>query len=752
VVKLTVRMARWSATHPWHAIIGWISLVAVCVTAGTLIPAQAAVDADFWTGESGRAQQIITGGGLVPPVTESVLISAREGSLDQAAAGVAARRVGERMRALPEVASVAPPISAPDGRAVLVMVTMHGDHQSAAGDIQPLLDATAATQTEHRSLLIEQTGGVTIDAGVFDQVAKDLMLAELLTTPVTLVILLIAFGVVVAAGVPLILAVTSVAAAIGLASLASHVFPDVGMVSNVILLMGMAVGVDYSLFYVKREREERARGGLDRITAIELAAATSGHAVLVSGFAVIVSMLSLYLGGIAVFSSLATGSIIVVAVAMAGSLTVLPALLAKLGRRLDHPRVPLLGRLTEPRDEPRFWRAMLRPALRRPLITFLLVTAAMLAAAIPALDLKLTAAGLDTMPREIAAMRTYDRLTAAFPSRGAAHQVVVRADVARAAEVRTALGSVLLDLRGDPSFAVSPESGVRESADGRVHLITPGTPHDAGTEAAAASLHRLQRLAATRLATVPGAEHAVGGDVAKHTDEIDVQSEKMPLVVGFVLLLTFAIMVAAFRSVVLAVSTIALNALSAGAAFGVLVAVFQHEWAEGLLGFQSSGAVVSWVPLLLFVVLFGLSMDYHVFLVSRIREAARRDGVSTREAVASGIIGSAGVLTSAAVIMVSVFLCFVVPAMVELKQLGLSLAVAVLLDAVVIRILLLPSLMVLLGRLNWWPSRMSRAARTAPAPAHETHPVRPASETPGRHSSDVDSHQSGSRPERPAGR
>ncbi|WP_329424280.1 MMPL family transporter [Streptosporangium sp. NBC_01495] len=718
VARFAVRMARWSATHPWQAIVGWILFVAICITAGSLAGTRGTVDSDFWTGESGRTQEIIATGGFPNPPVENVLITARTGTLDKAAADAAAQDVTRRMDALPEVAEVGSPIPSPDGQALLVTVTMRADQQSAVEHVTPLLDATAATQSAYRSLRVEQTGGVTIDSGIFDQVAKDLVLAELLTAPVTLVILLIAFGVFVAAAVPLILAISSIVAAIGLSALASHVFPDVGMVNNIILLMGMAVGVDYSLFYVKREREERAKSGgkLDYAASVELAAATSGHAILVSAFAVIVSMMSLYLGGIAVFSSLATGSVIVVAVAMVGSLTVLPALLAKLGRRLDSPRVPFFGRFGGESREPRMWRAMLRPALRHPALTFLVATVAMLALALPALNLKLTAAGLDTMPRQIVAMQTYDRLTEAFPSEGAAHVVAVRAEAAQAGQVGAALRGIVQDLQGSPLFVPVPEANVRASTDGRVHTIDLATPYTADTAKAAESLRRLKEVVAARMGTIPGADHAVGGDVAKHIDEVDIQTQRMPWVVGFVLLLTLLIMVAAFRSLVVAVTAILLNMLSAAAAFGVLVAVFQYEWAEQLLDFRSNGAIISWVPLFLFVVLFGLSMDYHVFLVSRIKEAAEREGVTTRQAVADGIVSSAGVVTSAAVIMVSVFVCFVFPSMVELKQLGLSLAVAVLLDAVVIRILVLPSLMVMLGRFNWWPSRLGRTVAPEPTP------------------------------------
>jgi putative drug exporter of the RND superfamily len=341
---VTVRVARWSATHPWRAIALWLVFVVACVVVGGAVGARTATYEDLGVGESGRATSMVDRSGLARPATENVLVS---GST-QAELRAVAEEVAERMRALPEVAAVGEPMPAADGTAVLLPVTMRGDPQTAADRIDPLLAATAAVQQAHPQLRVEQVGDASVNKGINDLVAEDLGRAELLSLPLTLAIMVVVFGAVIAAGVPVLLALSAVAAAVGLSTLASHVFPDTGTVNSVILLMGMAVGVDYSLFYLKREREERARG-LGHIDAIEIAAATSGRSVVVSAIAVVVSMGGLYLAGDAIFASLATGSIIVVAVAMLGSLTVLPALLGKLGRWVDRPRVPLLWRLTQVR-------------------------------------------------------------------------------------------------------------------------------------------------------------------------------------------------------------------------------------------------------------------------------------------------------------------------------------------------------------------------------------------------------------------
>ncbi|GAA2261753.1 MMPL family transporter [Streptomyces atrovirens] len=699
----TVRIARWSATHPWSAIGLWAVFVAACLFLGGAAGTNALSDEESGVRESGLAGRIVHSGDFPEKAEENVLITAADGgALDPAAAQDAAADVTRRMKALTGVESVGRPVTSPNGRALLVPVTMKGDTENADRRVQPLLDAGAATEDAHEGLRVEQVGTGSTAKGLSDTLGEDFERAELISLPLTLLILLVVFGAVIAAGVPVVLALSCVGAAIGLSTLASHVLPETSAVSNVILLMGMAVGVDYSLFYLKREREER-RTGKSHVDAIEIAAKTSGHTVVVSGTTVIVSMSGLYLADEATFASLATGSIIVVAVAVLASLTVLPALLAKLGRWVDKPRVPFLWRLTMRSGESRVWPALLRPALSKPAVTLVTSVGALLLLAVPALEMNLKQPGSDDLSRDIPVVRAMDRLTEAFPSKGTVHKVAVRAPAARAGEVRSALRSLLERTADHELFAHDTTPQIKESADHRVHTVDVGTPHQPKSAGARDSLDLLRDWLPRAMADVPDAESAVGGKVAQGADFTAHLKERMPYVVGFVLLLTFATMVLIFRSVAVALSAIVLNLLSAAASFGVLVVVFQHTWAEGLLDFHSSGAVVSWLPLFLFVVLFGLSMDYHVFVVSRIREVAST-GASTKEAVRQGITRSAGVVTSAAVVMVGVFAIFGTLSMVEFKQLGVGLAAAILLDAVVIRIYVLPALMTVLGKWNWWPA------------------------------------------------
>jgi RND superfamily putative drug exporter len=702
-------MARWSALHPWTAILLWVVFVGISVVIGGVAGTQKVGDEDLGVGESGRASAIVNSGGFDNPPEENILISGASGD-----ATAAARDIVQRVRALPEVVKVADPVRARDGSALVVQVTLSGDEETADQKAEQITTEVSSVKQLHPALRIDQVGTGSLTKGLSDTLGADFQRAEFISLPISLLILLVVFGAVIAAGIPVVLALSAVGSAIGLSAVASHVVPQTSSVSSVILLMGMAVGVDYSLFYLKREREERALGRT-HIDAITIAAETSGHAVVVSGISVVIAMGGLYLADDAVFSSLATGSIIVVAVAVLASLTVLPALLAKLGRWVDRPRVPLLWRLTKTTRTPRLWPALLRPALSRPLVTLLVSTTALILLTFPALDLKLKQSGKEDLPRSIPVVQALDRLTASFPSKGTTHLLAVRAPADDLPRVRAELTRLADRIQSEDLFAHDRKPRMRTSSDRRVTTLEVGTPFTATSAEATQSLERLRELAGFTIGQVSGAEYAVGGKVAGNADYTDHLSGRMPWVIGAVLLLSLVMMAVTFRSLAIAVTATVLNLLSAGAAFGMLVLVFQHTWAEQLLDFTSTGAIVSWLPLFLFVVLFGLSMDYHVFVVSRIREAAAT-GLPARAAVRTGITGSAGVVTSAAAVMVAVFSVFGSLSMIEFKQLGVGLATAILVDAVVMRIFVLPSVMALLGPWNWWPGSLP-APSDSPAEA-----------------------------------
>ncbi|QDQ14161.1 MMPL family transporter [Streptomyces spectabilis] len=715
--SLTVRVARWSALHPWRAILGWFVFVALCLVAGSAAGMNSATSADFRVGEAGRAEAMASEGDLQIKSLEQILISGRNGKPDEPAADAAVRDVTRRMKALPEVDEVGAPVRAKNGEVIRVPVTLKGPEQEAREIVVPLQELTEKLKKAHPDVVVEETGAASVSKGVDDQRDEDLAFSEAITLPITLITLALVFGSLLMVGVPLLLAVTSIAATMGLAMLASHLLPDTGVGLSMILLIGMAVGVDYTLFYLKREREERARAGgrLSSEALVEAAAATAGRAIVVSGLAVIVSTAALFLADDVIFDSLATGTILVVAVAVASSVTVLPALLVKLGQRAERRAAGRRAKgkpvkLHEDKEPGRFWNALLAPARKRPALTLGLAVLALVGLSLPALDLKLKDPARDSFSREIPAMRGYDRLLASFPDERLRFQVVARSAPERSGDVVRALRALDRDAAADPLFAAHDTPRIRTSKDGRISTLDLGARHATYSDEAVRTLDRLRDdyLPAT-VGKLNGVETAVSGDVPRGVDYVAHQNEKLPLVLGVLLLLTFAMTVYAFRSVVLGLLGIVLNLLSAASALGLLVLVFQGEWAEGLLSFESLHGISSRVPLFLFVILFGLSMDYQVFVVSRIREAAL-NGVPTRKAVIDGIASSAKVVTSAAIVMVTVFASFVMLHILEMKQMGFVLAVAVLVDAFVIRVMILPAALLLLGRATWWPSKAVRRA------------------------------------------
>lgn len=719
VSRLPLRAARWSATHPWWAIGGWLALVVVCTSLAVLLPVRSTQDVDR-VGESGRATAWVADARLAEADSELVLVTPADGgTLDAAAADAAVRDLAQALAGRADVAAVDPPAPAPDGSAVLVSVGLAAGVDDVTG-IQEVVRQVAA---DHPDVTLAQAGEVSLGAAVDERVAEDLASAEAISLPVTLLLMLLAFGALTAAGIPVLLGLTSVAASVGIVAALSRVVPAEPTVTSMVVLIGMAVGVDYSLFYLKREREERARGRGTR-DAVEIAAETSGHSVLVSGVAVVVSLAALFLLQLATFDSLATGAVVVVAVAVVGSLTVLPAVLVLLGHRVDRPRVPLLWRVGRRVGPGGISRRVLGPVVRRPLAAVLVAGTLAGALAAPALGMRLDGAALDTLPADLPEVAMLQDVATAFPSRGEKLDVVVRGTAAQQDEVEAALVRLAEDAVASGRFSDLGDPALVTSDDGRTHVLTLAVPLDGSDPA----LDDVVRDVRTEL--VPAAlagldvEHAVGGWPAIDLDHTSQQSDRMPWVLGAVLLLTATMMAVSFRSRTVALLTTALNLLSVGVVFGVLRLVFQEGWLTGPLGLDHPGFVVDWVPLFVTVVLVGLSMDYHVFVLSRVRERVLR-GEDPRTAVRAGIGDSAGVVTSAAAVMVSVFAVFATLSMVEMQMLGLGLAVAILVDATLVRLVLLPGLLLLLGDRVW--SARDRATGRAVAAA-----AAPAAPSPGR--------------------
>jgi RND superfamily putative drug exporter len=488
----------------------------------------------------------------------------------------------------------------------------------------------------------------------------------------------------------------------------------------VITLIGMAVGVDYSLFYLKREREER-QAGRDATAAVEIASATSGRAILISGLTVMVAMAGQFLTGDKSSASFAVGTIMVVAVAMLGSLTALPAMLALLGRHVDKGRIRIpFVRRRSARTESRAWSFVLDRVLARPGLSAIASVAVLLAIASPALHFKIHTTSPNDLAPNLPGIAVYHHLEKAFPNTEMPAVVVVQAKDTNAPQVRGAIAA--LDRKATAAGIAHEPINTDSNASHTVTTValplvgngTDGTSNDA--------LAQLRdELIPSTLGQVSGVTANVTGETAIDHDQTAMLERNAPLVFGFVLGLAFLLLLVTFRSIVIPIKAIALNLLSVGASYGVLTWVFQDGHLQGLLGYHTNGAVVSWLPLFLFTVLFGLSMDYHVFILSRVKELVDQ-GVPTEEAVERGIRTTASTVTSAAMVMVAVFAIFATLSTLDIKQMGVGLAVAVLLDATLVRGVLLPATMKLLGDWNWylpkglqWLPKIGREPQAVPA-------------------------------------
>ncbi|XVU25940.1 MMPL family transporter [Actinoplanes sp. CA-054009] len=704
VKGIAARAALWSARHRTLAILGWIAFViGVTVLAGRF-PTVEATGADQGHGDSRRADQIIDGAGFPQqPAGEMVIVQNRSSS-DRAAA---VADVTAALKKTANVVDVQPAIQSPDGRSSLVSFGISGDPATASDRVGPSLDTTASVQAEHPDLYVAQGGDASGDKLIGEDLDKGLHTLSLLSIPVTLGILLIAFGAVVAAFLPVLLAVMAVVAAIGLLAFASRFAPTVDTTMHVMLLVGLAVGVDYCLFYIRRERDER-RNGADPHRALVIAAQTSGRSIWVSGLTVIVAMAGMFLTFDATFTSFAVGTILVVATAVLGSLTVLPALLSALGDKVDAIKIPGLYRK---RSDGRVWNAFLGVVLAKPLLSAILAVAALGALAWPALDLRTKGEGIEDLPPDAAIVQAYKAVEEAFPSSISPAEVVVqgRVDQRKITELEKAIETSDGRLAGPVEVKVNPA--------GTVTVVSVGL-----TDKSALPLLREDVAPA-----VFGPSALVTGEAAGEADFNARLNASLPWVFGFVLGLAFLLLLVSFRSVVVAITGVVLNLMSVAAAYGMLVFVFQYGHFESLLDFHAADGIINWMPLFLFIILFGLSMDYHVFVLSRIREGHDR-GLTTRQAVREGIGRTAGVITSAAVVMVAVFALFATLPLASTKQLGIGLAAAVLLDATIIRAVLLPAVMALLGEKNWWLPRwlgwLPQIAHEPPATMDDPAPSR----------------------------
>ncbi|MFE6891091.1 MMPL family transporter [Streptomyces sp. NPDC057694] len=713
---VAARAGGWSARHRWAAVGIWVLFVVLAMGIGNAAGRVDVKESDQLSGETGRAARIIDDAGIDEPAGETVLVQGKDGQLT-ATAPEFKRAVADVVKAVEgtgAVTNVRSPYAAQaqtiskDGRTALVQFDMRGDPETASDRVEPVQKAVAGVADDHGSLRIEEIGAASMNKTFDDAFGDDFQRAEYSAVPVALGILLIAFGALVAALLPVALAVTAIIATMGLMAIVSHFQPMSDTANSVMLLVGLAVGVDYCLFYLRREREERMKGH-DAGTALRIAAATSGRAIIVSGVTVCVAMAGMLFTGIAEFQAMGLASLMVVAVAMVGSVTVLPALLSLLGERVEKGRLPFLhpdkrrgG--TSAEGGSRFWTRVLGVVLKRPAVSVAVAVCALLAVAAPALGMKTQNLTLDQeFGDSLPIVATYDRVNAAFPGGSEPGQVIVGAADINAPAVRTAIA----DFRARAVSSGASRGPVEVTVHAAQNVAFIDVPlvggSDQGKAEKSLALLRDEVRPAT-LGKVDGVEAPITGQVAGSKDFNDQIVGSVVPVFAFVVVFAFLLMLLSFRSLTVAITSIALNLLSVGAAYGILVAVFQHGWGASLVGAEGVGAIISWLPLFLFVILFGLSMDYHVFVVSRIKEA-RLQGRTNTDAIRHGVVTTAGVVTSAAVIMVAVFSIFGTLSMQSMKQMGVGLAAAVLIDATVIRGVLLPAVMALLGDRNWYLPR-----------------------------------------------
>ena len=706
-LNLAARAGRWSAAHWKMATFGWIAFVVVAIVLGGAVGTKQLGDDEGLPGESGRMEKILDEE-FKTPAGETVLVQSSALTATSPDFESAVEDVVSRVSSLPMVTNVRSPLEranadqiSDDGHSAIVRFDIRGDPEKAADTIDPVVGAVDEAKAAHSQLFIGAFGDGTAEKEIDESIGKDLERAGLLSVPVTIAVLIVAFGALVAAGIPLLLALTAVGATMGLLAIPSHIWPVDENTSAVVLLIGLAVGVDYAMFYLKREREERAAGRSES-AALETAASTSGRAVLISGLTVMTAMAGMFLTGDKAFGSFAMATIMVVAIAVLGSLTVLPALLSRLGDRVNKARVPLLHRLQRPGGG-RSWSWILDRVLRRPLLSVVVSAGILVALALPALGMKTVVPGAEAFPKDLQAVQVYDRLQQSFP--GEADPAVV---VVKAPSIDDPLVEAAIDDLRDRALATGRVNepvtvDVNEARTvAQIELPIDGNGSDDASYAAVSTLRN--EVVPETVGSLEDVEAGVTGSTAISKDFGSEMRSSAPLVFAFVLAFAFLMLLVSFRSIVIAVKAIVLNLLSVAAAFGVLVLVFQHEWAKGILGFDYSGGVMAWLPVFLFVILFGLSMDYHVFILSRIREAYD-GGMKTEDAIAYGIKTTAGVVTSAAIVMVLVFAIFGTMSLIMMKQFGVGLATAVLIDATIVRAVLLPATMKLLGDWNWYLPR-----------------------------------------------
>jgi RND superfamily putative drug exporter len=707
--SFTEKLARGSARRPWLIVALWVALFFVGGFFASGVDDALTSEISFTNQpESVKAENLLEERLRGPEMaTETVIIESTDSTVDDPAFESFVGELLAEVWALDGVVEQATSyyetgneafVSA-DRDTTLLAVWLAGDAEAAADNVGPFVDAVReADGSEGFRVLTAGNGSINHEV---DEISEgDLQRGEVIGIPIALAILLLVFGAAVAAGLPLVIAVLTIVLAVGTVAILGEAFEFNLLVVNMITMIGLALGIDYSLFIVHRYREER-RSGLEKREAIARAGATASRAVMFSGGTVVVGLMGMLIIPTSIYRSLAAGAIIVAIITVIAALTLLPAILSLLGDRVNALRLPFLQRGGSS-EGPGFWGRIATIVMARPLVSAALTVGLLVAATVPFFSLNSGLPGVSGMPPDSRSRQAFEILNRDF-SAGliSPAEIVVDAPDVNAPEVQGAIDELTATLAQDPMFG-PPTFEANEAGD--LALVSTLIEGDPNRDAAYDAIDRLRGEYIPAAFEGVDAEVLVAGDSAMADDLFDLIATYTPIVFGFVLGLSFFLLLVVFRSIVVPIKALIMNLLSVGATYGIVVLVFQKGVGNELFGFQQTETIAAWLPLFLFAILFGLSMDYHVFLLSRIRE--RWDQThDNKGSVAFGLRSTGMIITGAALIMVAVFSGFAMGDLVELQQSGFGLALAVILDATIVRSVLVPSTMALLGDLNWYLPR-----------------------------------------------
>jgi putative drug exporter of the RND superfamily len=702
MMPATQRLAGASARRPWHVVGLWIAAIAIAGYAssqflGDGLTTEIQVTNDP---EAQRAADLVEQRFGAAGVTEVFILSSEDATVTDASFKRAVRSLqasasDRGAEAVTFYDTDDPALVSDDRHTTLMPVSFPKPDETA--DLLPAIEGLRSEANDSGVLSARSLGVVSIEEDFTRISEEDLAQGETFGIMVALVVLVLVFGAVVAGVVPLIMGVASIAVALGVTALVSLTVDLSFFVTNIITMMGLAVGIDYSLFIVSRFREERI-GGRPKLEAIGATGATAGRAVLFSGLTVVLALLGMLIVPNSIFRGIGAGAIFVVVVAMLASATLLPALLSLLGDRINALRVGRRRSELGSEGSHRFWDGITRRVMRRPVISLVLGGGILIAAALSYLNINTGTAGVSSMPEDAPSRQAFEILATEF-SGGLSSpiEVVVDGDV-DAPEIKSAISAFESRLVADDLFGPAQ---TRVNDEGNATIVSFPVNADPTSGAAMLAIDRLREVHVPAAFAGTDAEVLVGGETAFNNDVFDAIQSYTPIVFAFVLGLSFLLLMMAFRSIVVPLKAIVMNLLSVGAAYGLMVLVFQEGVGADLFGFGRVEAIEAWLPLFLFSILFGLSMDYHVFLLSRIKERFDLTRDNT-ESVAYGLRTTGGLITGAAAIMVAVFGGFAAGDLVPLQQTGFGLAVAVLIDATLVRSVLVPASMKLLGDRNWY--------------------------------------------------